>query len=68
MSAHTPVEKMTDGRWVVDSDVVAYITDRGLLYCSSCAALLDVAGSPVYLDSAPHNTEPCDRCHKENTK
>jgi hypothetical protein len=66
MTAHT--ERMIDGRWVADPDVVSYVTERGHLYCVACAVEIEVWGIPVYFDSAPHNTEPCDRCHKEPTR
>ena len=41
---------------------VGRIDRLGYLYCEPCADRLSIAGDPVHLDAAPHNTEDCDAC------
>ena len=41
---------------------VGRIDRLGYLYCLPCADRLSIAGDPVHLDAAPHNTEDCDSC------
>jgi hypothetical protein len=41
------------------------LVDRlGYIFCSDCATRLDKTGDPVWARSAPHNTDPCESCHR----
>lgn len=47
------------------SPIVGYIDGLGYLRCAPCAVAADLEwGRIVWRDSAPHNTERCDFCHR----